>query len=57
MTQDKTQEPVEWNEHFLETLSAWSGLTVEKVEEILNDPRYQINRDHAVEAKLKEKNT
>ena len=48
----ESQEPVEWNEHFLKSLSAWSGLTVEKVEEILNDPRY----DHAVEAKLKEKN-
>jgi hypothetical protein len=29
-----------WNEHFLKSLSAWSGLTVEKAQEILNDPRY-----------------
>lgn len=36
----ESQEPMEWNEHFLKSLSAWSGLTVEKVQEILNDPRY-----------------
>lgn len=37
----------------------WQGLTMEEVQEILTDPRYQIKPliVHAVEAKLKEKNT
>jgi len=37
----------------------WVGLTVEDVKEILNDPRYQMKPliVHAVEDKLKEKNT
>ena len=36
----------------------WQGLIMEEVQEILNDPRYQIKPliVHAVEAKLKEKN-
>jgi hypothetical protein len=37
----------------------WQGLTMEEVQEILTDPRYQMKPFivHAVEAKLKEKNT
>jgi len=37
----------------------WVGLTMGEVQEILNDPRYQMKSMivHAVEAKLKEKNT
>jgi hypothetical protein len=37
----------------------WQGLTMEEVQEILTDPRYQMKPfiAHAVEAKLKEKNT
>jgi len=37
----------------------WVGLKIEEVQEILNDPRYQMKPliVHAVEAKLKEKNT
>jgi len=37
----------------------WVGLTIEEVQEILNDPKYQMKPliVHAVEAKLKEKNT
>jgi hypothetical protein len=36
----------------------WQGLTMEEVQEILTDPRYQMKPFivHAVEAKLKEKN-
>jgi len=37
----------------------WVGLTIEEVQEILNDPKYQMKPliVHAVETKLKEKNT
>ena len=37
----------------------WVGLTMEEVQEVLNDPRYQMKPliAHAVETKLKEKNT
>jgi hypothetical protein len=37
----------------------WVGLTMEEVQEILNDPRFQLKPMivHAVEARLKEKNT
>ena len=36
----------------------WQGLTMEEVQEILTDPRYQMKPliVHAIEAKLKEKN-
>jgi len=37
----------------------WVGLTIEEVQEILNDPKYQMKPliVHAVEDKLKDKNT
>jgi hypothetical protein len=43
----------------VEAQREWQGLTMEEVQEILTDPRYQMKPliVHAVEAKLKEKNT